>query len=268
MKCPYCDVVYEKAISLIAHSAKRHNKKSKQVYIDFHKLGIHPLCKCGCGFETTFRGITVGFNDYVLGYASRVKNNWGNNEKAQEKSQITRKEMWKNGELQTWSKGKTKETSEKIKNAAIKASNTIMNDPDKRKKKSNDMRRSRLSGNIPTLKGAEHPQWKGGASSISELCHGNNKLYTTWKYPALEKAMFKCSRCNSTNELHVHHATTKMSEIIALCRPQKSFNRELIWEEKLLWMNAVIDWHVQNSPQAEVLCRKCHGEEHPSLNFK
>jgi hypothetical protein len=55
-----------------------------------------------------------------------------------------------------------------------------------------------------------------------------------------------------------------MAEIIHACAPGLS---EIGWEEQAAWVERVIDWHIEKMPTAEVLCRSCHGDEHPSLNF-
>ena len=126
------------------------------------------------------------------------------------------------------------------------------------------MSENRLSGIVPSLTGSSHPNWKGGTSTIGVLCHGSSRLYKLWKFPTLQLAGFRCERCGSVDELHVHHSEIRMAEIIHTCAPMSD---EISWEEQAAWVERVIDWHVEHPPPAEVLCRRCHGDEHPSLNF-
>jgi hypothetical protein len=55
-----------------------------------------------------------------------------------------------------------------------------------------------------------------------------------------------------------------MSEIIRQCAPETD---DVGWEEQASWVERVIDWHIENNPESEVLCHGCHSDEHPSLNF-
>jgi hypothetical protein len=55
-----------------------------------------------------------------------------------------------------------------------------------------------------------------------------------------------------------------MAEIIQICAPD---TEAISWEEQAAWVERVIDWHVEHAPPAEVLCQRCHNDEHPSLNF-
>ena len=100
-KCPYCsEKEYPKIDSLRIHCSKSHKITSKQMYVDVVLCGIEPKCKCGCNGEVKFLDTGRGFSEYIWGHAARVpgKNNWGNNEKAVEKSLKKRKEMIENGE--------------------------------------------------------------------------------------------------------------------------------------------------------------------------
>jgi hypothetical protein len=130
--------------------------------------------------------------------------------------------------------------------------------------RSREMLKQWRTGNIIPLTGSSHPNWKGGTSSIGTLCHSSTRLYKLWKFPALQRAGFKCERCGVTEHLHVHHSETRMAEIIHLCAPTTD---GFSWEEQTAWVERVIDWHVEKSPAAEVLCHRCHGDEHPTLNF-
>ena len=263
-KCPWCDYSNEDVKnSLRIHASKSHQKSSRELK---EALGILPepfLCECGCG-EFTKPNKTGGYNRFIIGHSNRVNNNWGHNSEARKKSVETRR---KNGTLGfkqgnvPWNSGKCKEDDERLANH----SKYMQEFHGERYSKL--MTYNRLNRIVPNLTGSSHPHWKGGTSPISALCHGSNRLYKEWKYPALKEADFKCVRCSSAESLHVHHCDVKMAEIIKMCRPHDIGDREPTWEETTSWVEAVIDWHVENKPGSEVLCERCHSDEHPSLNF-
>jgi hypothetical protein len=190
-----------------------------------------------------------------------VINNWGNNKTAQQKSLAKRVENGSWPLRDPWNRGKTKETDERI----AKACDSLTNE--EKTRRSSSMKKQWKSGSLKPLTGPAHSQWKGGTSSIGAICNSNNRLYDIWKYPALKRAGFKCERCSETKDLHVHHSETRMSEIIRLCAPENASNTESSWEEKQNWANRVVDWHRENNPAHEVLCRDCHAKEHPCLNL-
>lgn len=261
-KCPWCDYTHSDVKnSLRVHVSKRHKKSSEELK---RELGIikevAPLCACGCG-EFVKLNKTGNFNTYIIGHHNRIKNNWGHNKNALEKSLETRRREGKFGNW-GWNAGLTKHTDERLR---------LMGENIKEKygeKYSKNMSKNRLSGVIPTLNGSSHPQWKGGSSSISELCHGSSKLYKLWKFPALQRAFFKCEVCSETRNLHVHHSEIKMSEIIKLCAPENAAKQEFSFEEKAVWAQNVVNWHIVYNIPSKVLCYVCHSKEHPKLNFK
>ena len=198
-------------------------------------------CKCGCG--------EIVKNEWVRGHVSRVRNNWGHNQKAIENSANTRRKQYKNGERKVWNDGLTKETDNRLADAGLKISKSFTDD--RRKEYAEIMKKHRLDGTIPTLHGPDSSQWKGGTSPLSAKVYGSNRLYTEWKYPILKKAGFKCEKCQSKLELHVHHNKEKMSEIIS----------------ELMDFDKIIDYHIYNKVSGIVLCKDRHKDEHPSLNF-
>jgi len=263
-KCPSCaDFSSDNLDSLRIHCQKRHKLSARNLYVSlFIPSGQEPTCGCGCGEPTKFNTLQKGYSLYVLGHAARVSNNWGNNLDARAKSLETRRResRWSKD---PWNRGKTKENDPEFAAICEKAYSS-----DKEKlRRSNEMSRQWQTGVIVPLTGSSHSQWKGGTSSIGALCHGSNRLYQLWKFPALQRASFKCERCSSTKDLHVHHSETRMAEIIKLCANNNTIEFVPSWEEQAAWVERVIDWHVEKSSAAEVLCRSCHGDEHPSLNF-
>lgn len=112
-ECKLCDKKFNNYESLRKHSGRTHKIPSEQFYVEFYLNGIHPVCKCGCGETTKFTG--HGFKEYKQGHISRIKNNWGHNQKAIDNSAQTRRTQYKNGERKVWNDGLTKETSNVVK---------------------------------------------------------------------------------------------------------------------------------------------------------
>lgn len=143
-KCPICDNEYKKIVSLSTHFRKLHKGTSKKLYILLYCDGKEPTCACGCNNEVKFLDITRGFRKFIQGHAARVpgKNNWGNNKKAQKKSQKTRKKMWENDELQIWNKGLTKENSKSVAKYGINGSKTIRSNKEEISRRSKRMKKT------------------------------------------------------------------------------------------------------------------------------
>ncbi len=260
--CPFCrEYSVDSLNSMRIHCSKIHKSSSKDLYAAlFLQNGKIPECACGCGKTPRFQSLQKGYSEYVLGHYSRVSNNWGSNESVRLKSLDTRRREGK-WNRNPWNKGKTKENDHHLR----ALSETMKERHGERYSKL--MSNNRLTRAIPSLVGPNHPRWKGGTSSISALCNSNNRLYDSWKYPALKESGFKCKRCSETKNLHVHHSETRMAEIIGMCSPPDAHLSDLSWDEKQSWVDRVIEWHVKNKPPAEVLCNSCHSDEHPSLNF-
>lgn len=259
MQCPKCDYQTDNLNSLRIHSAKQHKLPSEDLYLAVVSEGIRGVCKCGCGETTRFNSLLKGYNNYVQGHASRVNNNWGHNETAREKSLKKRRDegLWSK---EPWNRGLSKKTDDRVATMA----QTIKQRHGERY--SQNMRENRLNGTIPTLRGSSHSQWKGGTSNLGALCHGNYRLYQLWKFPKLQAAGFKCSRCDSSKKLHVHHDDERMSSIIHKHRSQFP-EGELTYEEKSHVVEDVIDYHIRECVSGIVLCESCHELEHESLNF-
>jgi very-short-patch-repair endonuclease len=107
MICKECNQEFKSLDSLRRHRSQKHKITAEQTYIDYVLNGIKPKCKCGCGGDVKYLGIDAGYTEYIRGHSSRIKNNWGHNEKAIKKSHDTQKKMYQNGELVIWNKGLT-----------------------------------------------------------------------------------------------------------------------------------------------------------------
>jgi hypothetical protein len=276
MKCPICDYEHQKIISLSIHYRSKHNKTSKELYVSLYCNEIEPTCKCGCGESVKFLDTTRGFTDYVRGHSSRVKNNF-QSEKSIKNSLATRQKMLETGEWKPftsketgehWSKGLTKETDERI----AKMAETISSNEEEIKKRSERMRLGRLNGTIQTLYGKDHSQWKGGISCLRSLSY--SRLYKEWKLPKLKEANFKCSICQSNENLEVHHNIETFSSILNKLTKQNNWSVETWkidpkWNEQTEYQelknkiaDAVANYHIENNVSGVVLCNKCHDKNH------
>jgi len=252
--CPQCDYQNSKLNSMRIHAAKKHGMSSEDLYLKIVLNGQRPLCKCGCGSETRFRGLTVGYVDYVPGHQARVKNNWGHNPKAQANSLRKRREegLWSKV---PWNKGKTKENDPSYALIVEKAYLSR----GERKRRSKNMKQQWKDGNLQILSGKNHSQWKGGTSRLSAICRSH--IYKVWTYPKLKEAGFTCRNCQSTSDLTVHHDQKRFAEILqeavaAIGDPGENFERKT---EVAEW---VADYHQNEQVSGVVLCVECHRKEH------
>lgn len=267
-KCPYCDNEYDNYTSLGKHTSRTHKIKKEQLALDMFHGGINPKCKCGCGENLNYMARfkeTGYYGSYLRGHISRIKNNWGHNQSAIDKSSETRRYQFKNGKRKVWNDGLTKETDERVAVNGIKVSDSINNNPKEIKRRSKWLSNARKNKKEFQSKfGKESPNWKGGTSPINSMIRSNKRLYTDWIYPILIEQRFTCQECDSNRKLEVHHDKETMAEII-----QKFVNKEneYTFDEKRDIMNEVIDYHIENQVSGKTLCNDCHKEIHPSYNI-
>lgn len=256
--CQKCEYSNDDLLGIIQHSKKAHNESELESYVTHVLGGVKPTCACGCLAETRFYGHRKGFSRYAHGHASKVNNNWGHNQEAKEKSLKKRRDegLW----LKVpWNKGKTKENDSEFAKIAKKAYGSEK----ERLRKSQKMKVQWASNNITVMIGDQHPNWRGGASSLAALSRSH--IYKVWTYPKLKLGNFKCSKCSVTEELTVHHDVMRFSEILklatnALGDPGDSFEKK---SELAEWVS---DFHVKNDVSGVVLCIECHRKEHLTDN--
>lgn len=261
--CNICKKDFKNGGVLARHLVYNHGITYREYYHrEILKTDAIPVCKCGCGKE--MRWTTMGYTEFAKGHYSRIHNNWGHNQKAIDNSVETRRQQFASGKRKVWNDGLTKEDS-RVKDNIDRCKKSINSNPDELKRRSYLMKKNRLSGIIPTLRGPQHSQWKGGVSEINALARSRTRLYKEWKFPILVRDGFKCVECGKTSPLHVHHDKEQMCEIIA--RHIVDGIEPRTFEEKEFIADAVVDYHIKNNVSGTTLCDECHNKIHPSLNF-
>jgi hypothetical protein len=204
-----------------------------------------------------------GFRDLCQGHYSRIHNNWGSNPTAQKKSAETRRQQYASGERIQWNKGLTKENNDSVRlNGELRSKAYT---PEVKNEYADRMRQNRVDGIIPTLRGENHPNWKGGTSAISAMIYSDVKLYKGWKFPILKRDDFRCTECGSGVNLHVHHDKEMLCEII---KKHVGDGIDITnFNLKRTIADAVVDYHITNHVSGITLCGECHNKIHPSLNF-
>lgn len=262
-KCPWCDYEHNDVKnSMRIHASKRHEKSSTELK---QALGITrgpaSLCLCGCGQETK-PARSGGYNGYVYGHHNRVKNNWGHNPDAKKRSLETRKREGRWNRV-AWNKGLKRSENQEFDDICA----SVYDNEEARERLSYAMKMQWADGVIVAMSGSSHSQWKGGTSTIGAMCHSDSRLFKEWKLPALRRAGYKCEKCGSGRDLHVHHSDVRMAEIMHFCAPPHAKERESTYEEKVAWTDSVVKWHIEKQPRSQILCNQCHTEIHKSLNF-
>jgi hypothetical protein len=261
MQCPKCDYQAVNLNSLRVHAAKSHEVSSEELYLSIVSDGVKGTCDCGCGENTAFISLQKGYNKFMKGHAARIKNNWGHNPITREKSLKKRRDegLWSKN---PWNKGKRKDDDPEFASMCERAYNS----PKEKARKSALMKELWANNSIVPLTGSNHPNWKGGTSLLSWMCHADTRLYQQWKLPKIKECNYKCIKCNYDQNLHVHHTETTMSQIIGMYRNQIE-NEELSYEEKQWVVDRVFEHHINENVKGIALCESCHEKEHKNLNF-
>lgn len=266
LKCPWCDYQHARINSLRIHATKQHQRSAQETYDAlFHPNG-RPTCKCGCGQETTFFSVSYGYQGYLRGHIARVRNNWGHNEKAHIKSVTKRREMWNKGELHQWNSGLTADTDERVRANTEGFQEWLSQHPEERETRSKRMRKGRLDGTVPTLRGPDHPNWKGGLSSINQLAH--SILFNAWSRPKMVVSGWCCSRCQADRDLCVHHDRERFSDLLREAAAQVGYDglvHDGDFAKKSEVAQRLVDIHLERDVSGIVLCRECHALEHERL---
>ena len=261
-KCPWCDYAHANLDSLRIHSNKKHKQNSEALYLGLFTSGVKPTCACGCGEVPKFLKLQEGYSKYRPGHHSRIHNNWGHNKEALEKSQNVRREQIVNGEWKVWNKGEIKETNEAIAVGGRNCSITLKTNPECQKQRSEHMKGQWEKNEIIPLTGAEHPNWKGGVSSVQQLAR--SYVHNVWTFPKLKEEKFTCQHCHSQENLCVHHDGERFAEILQKARTVLGDVTD--FESITRYAEWIAQYHVVNDVSGIVLCESCHAEEHANLN--
>lgn len=265
IKCEIDQKEFTTKSKLCYYLVREYNLTYKQYY---HKYIIKsddiPNCECGCGGKVLWHP-SGKYSKFIRYHHIRVKNPWGHNPEARKKSAATRKRKFASGELKMWCHGMKKEDHPSLISAAQKLSSRYT--PEIRKEYSSRMSKMRKDGTMPTLYGQDSSQWKGGTSSIQQITRGSKRLYTDWKYPILCRDGFKCTKCQKTTDLHVHHDGEQFSDIIKKVMTIDDYEKIDSFDVKNSVSEKIIDYHVNNKISGVTLCLGCHNELHPHLNF-
>jgi hypothetical protein len=247
--------------SLNAHWRKVHGRSAEDLYVTLFCGGVRPTCKCGCGGTVAFFGVHKGFGEWIRGHVSRVKNNWGHNDSAREKSLETRRGMFESGELTTWNAGLTKASDERVAAYGVAGSRSIQDSEHELQRRHDMMKNQWKRGNLYPLTGSAHSQWAGGVSALQSLCRSH--MFRPWTYPRLVAAGFRCQTpgCESKGELHAHHNGERFSTVLravvqVLGEPGDDFAKKMAIAE------AVTQYHVDRDVSGIVLCEACHAKAH------
>jgi hypothetical protein len=228
-----------------------------------------PKCKCGCGEELEWKRTGYGKYKGRHGLILRLVTNnpWGRNKDAQIKSAETRRKQYASGERHGWCYGLSKETDDRVRNLVDKTKNTILNNKNELKRRSEFMKKQWRDGTIHTLYRENSSQWKGGVSSIQNVARNDKRLYEQWKYPILIRDQFKCVDCGSGRDLHVHHNCETFSDIIKKVMTLDDYEKVEDYDTKKRVTDKIVEYHVKNNVSGITLCKECHNKLHPSLNF-
>lgn len=256
---------------VFARYLKKQHGLTYQKYYHRYILKTDDIPKCGCGCGEELEWTKTGYRNYKdkHGLILRLKTNnpWGHNKKAQIKSAETRRKQYASGERHGWCHGLSKETDDRVKKLANKTKNTILNDKDELKRRSEFMKKQRMNGTLPTLYKEQSSQWKGGVSSVQNVARNDKRLYEQWKYPILTRDGFKCVECGNNKDLHVHHNNEKYSDIIKKVMTIEDYENLDSYDVKKRITDKILEYHIKNKVSGITLCKECHNKVHPSLNF-
>jgi len=237
--CPWCAYTCNNVEhSLRIHCAKSHDKTAKQLFDQLNPS--QKLCLCGCETPTQFHGLVRGYSDYLPGHHIRVRNPWGHNETALKKSQITRNQMEKAGEINHWSAGLTAHTDVRVAKLVEKSKAT----KNMQKQRSEHVAKSDANRHISV--------------ALLEAC--KCVLYRPWTHKILLSTHLRCQCCNELAQgpeyLQVFYLKEQLSEIIraALVAYRNlsftGFKNEIVAE-------LVLQHHTENQIACLVVCQNC-----------
>lgn len=164
-------------------------------------------------------------------------------------------------ELGNWIRSLVPPISDEQRKAASRR--MTMNNPmfcdETRAKATNTLRERIDSGGIRYNHGPDHHLWIGNRD-FNNLCRTN--LYSSWVVPILERDGFKCTECESTKQLQVHHIKPLREFISAIAERYgiESFSN-LTPELRFDYALEVVQEH--SLCDGVTLCKDCHNKIDP-----
>lgn len=102
--------------------------------------------------------------------------------------------------------------------------------------------------------GEKNGSWKGGIKSIYERIR-DLQDYWKWRKAVLTRDSNKCTKCNLTDKLHVHHIKTLKSLIIEYCDKNSKEINNLDYSD----LTSEFFYNLNNGL---TLCENCHKDWH------
>lgn len=246
------------------HQRRTHNSQQSPegLYAKIHTNGVIPTCVCGCGTQMKLFSLQNGFTKWVRGHVSRVKNNWGHNKKALDKSHATCRVKRSGGEMEVWNKGLTKETDQRVADYGTTQSGNFTDE--RRKIRSVRMSKNRLLRIVPNLTGSQHPLWNGGSSALQP--HVRSHVFNSWARPIMKRDNYTCQHCDQQSDLCVHHNGPISDRFAAILRKAIGVHGEFIDHDNFKLKeditNWVVNYHKTNNTSGITLCYNCHMKAH------
>lgn len=230
---------------------KSQSDAMKAYWVIHRKLVELNDCACGCGEQVKGK--------WAWGHHSRV-NNISKRADIREKRSEMFHRLHEENRLPNWNRGLTKEDDERLSKCGRPVEVLSI---EERRFRSGQMKRLWEEGKIVPLTGPDHPQWNGGTSSITQRVRGNSKLYEGWKRPILKRDGWKCTKCQGTKELVVHHDGERFCDIVRKCLLGIfDDGHKLTWEEESLVVQNVVNYHMNMNVSGITLCWGCHENVH------
>ena len=112
------------------------------------------------------------------------------------------------------------------------------------------------------ISGENNYGWKGGVRKLLTEVRNHKNFHKLWRLPIFMRDNFKCMKCGSKEELHVHHNKEPMAKILHKLKDKFSgYDPENLSHKKLL-AKQIVEHHINNNISGITLCKKCHMRLH------
>lgn len=241
LKCPLCEYTSARITSVSKHVSSEHGRNERDVYLEVNPGSNQ--CRCGCGKETTWINLKVGFSTMIKGHNASIYNVYSKEDA--ERIASTRGSNWKGKE--SWSKGLTKETDERVAERAIRTS----------------------IGRKEAFEKGTIAAWSKGLTKETDervAAHANNLkgLYESGEISPWAKGLTKESDERVARMASAVSLTHKSTAVRARLDELKRFNegeiRELIEKDSNLTLVAADGYINDNVKNITVRCKTCGSE--------